>query len=573
MHPLHILIALSVLICAVCAGAIHAQTRDQLSGRGAMLALLGFAWWGMCQILYHTEPNPELATFIARASTPGWIFLGPLTLMVFAGASAATDPWIIRAIKALSAQSMVLTLVGVSTPWIFAGVRAAPWGYAIEPGPLFGFVSMCNMAGAALGVAVGRKGRVRRSEQENRQLGWISVAIVVPATVVGITDVGFPLMGVVFPNLAPAAFGPLAILLLWLRMRIGRSPLEPAQAANEILEMLPDGVALLDTDGKIQIANPSLMRLCGCASEELEGIAFDKLLTPVDGEPDRSELRVASGQMLPVSTSSAELLDPVGGVRGRVVVVRDMREVADLQSRLLLSARLAAVGELAAGIAHEINNPLAFVRANLSHLEDCWKRVRPEKSNDPELDQVVADVDELVEESAEGVDRAVEIIRSVRSFAHSGTTQREATDLRPLLDDVLHVASGQLRNRVTVLREFQDDLPSVMCAPQQMRQVFLNLVINASQAVEDSGSVLVAARSSEDEVIVSVADDGCGIPEDVIDRIFDPFFTTKAVGVGTGLGLGIAHQIITSHGGAIEVESGENTGTIFRVHLPLGAAE
>jgi C4-dicarboxylate-specific signal transduction histidine kinase len=161
----------------------------------------------------------------------------------------------------------------------------------------------------------------------------------------------------------------------------------------------------------------------------------------------------------------------------------------------------------------------------------------------------------------------------VRSFAHAGTAVREATDLRPLLDDVLHVASGQLRNRVNVMREFQDDLPAVMCAPQQMRQVFLNLVINASQAVEANGSVLVAARSEGSTVIVSIADDGCGIPEELVDRIFDPFFTTKAVGVGTGLGLGIAHQIVTRPGGTIEVESAENAGTVFRVRLPFGSAD
>jgi signal transduction histidine kinase len=135
------------------------------------------------------------------------------------------------------------------------------------------------------------------------------------------------------------------------------------------------------------------------------------------------------------------------------------------------------------------------------------------------------------------------------------------------------VASGQLRNRVNVIREFEDDLPPVPCAPQQMRQVFLNLVINASQAVEDHGTVLVAARVAGDDVVVSVADDGCGIPEHLVERIFDPFFTTKAVGVGTGLGLGIAHQIIASHGGEIEVESSENAGTVFRVRLSASATE
>ncbi len=573
LHPLHLLIAASTLICAVCAGAMHAQSHDQGGTRAGPLVLLGFAWWGMCQLFFHATADVGLATWIARASTPGWIFLGPLALATFATAASARQEWIGRASNLLYGMSFMLLALSLATPLVFESMRPAPWGYSVDPGPLFGLASLSNLVGAGVALYVGQTGRARRSRQENRQLRWISACVLIPATLIGVTDVLFPMVGIVFPILAPAVFGPLAILLLWLRMRIGRSPLEPAHAANEILEILPDGVALLDLEDQIRIANPSLARLCGCGPEQLEGLAFGDIVGPSEDEPDRSELRGPGAPALPVSTSTATLLDPTGSPRGRVVVVRDMREVADLQRSLLLSARLAAVGELAAGIAHEINNPLAFVRANLSHLEECWKRVRPDSSEDAEIEQIAGDVDDLVEESIEGVDRAVEIVRSVKSFAHAGTATREATDLRLLLDDVLHVASGQLRNRVNVVREFQDDLPSVPCAPQQMRQVFLNLVINASQAVDDNGTVLVSAHSDDSSVVVSIADDGCGIPEDQIDRIFDPFFTTKAVGVGTGLGLGISHQIIANHGGSIEVESAENTGTVFHVRLPLGPAQ
>jgi signal transduction histidine kinase len=258
--------------------------------------------------------------------------------------------------------------------------------------------------------------------------------------------------------------------------------------------------------------------------------------------------------------------------RGRPDAVQELRELADLRRHLVTSARLAAVGELAAGIAHEINNPLAFVRSNLSQLEEIWKELRL-LPTDPAHAERLRDVDALFEESIEGVDRAAEIVRSVRSFAHAGSATRELTELRPLLEDVLHVASAQLRSRVNVLREFDDALPRVVCAPQQLRQVFLNLIINAAQAVDAGGHVLVATRWDDDHVIVSVADDGCGIPPELIDRIFDPFFTTKPVGVGTGLGLGIAHQIVSSHGGEIQVESTPGTGSVFRVRLPVASAD
>jgi two-component system NtrC family sensor kinase len=336
--------------------------------------------------------------------------------------------------------------------------------------------------------------------------------------------------------------------------------------AAEILGILPDGVALLGSDERIRFANPSLAKLCGRAADELAGTAIDELLVRHPDAPERIELRTAAGALVPVSVSSAPLGAHTDAV-GRVLVVRDLREVADLRRQLLVSARLAAVGELAAGIAHEINNPLAFVRSNLSQLDAIWKELAIAPSA-PEHGELLRDVDALFEESIEGVDRAAEIVRSVRSFAHAGSALRESTDLRPLLEDVLHVASGQLRSRVHVLREFDAELPRVICAPQQLRQVFLNLVINAAQAVDAGGTVLVATRRDGNHVIVSVADDGCGIPPELIDRIFDPFFTTKPVGVGTGLGLGIAHQIVTSHGGEIQVESTPGTGTIFRVRLP-----
>jgi len=567
MHPFLLLVAASTLVCAACAGAMHAQSRGQRGDRAAALALIGFAWWGTCQILYHAHADPEVATRIARLATPGWIFLGPLCLQIFISAARAEDPWILRAHRSLTALSAVLGALALATPWVIEGVRPLAWGHAIAPGPLFAVATAPNVIGASLGVWIGRRGAARRSRSEDRRRRWISAAILAPLALVGVTDIWLPLRGIPYPNLAPAVFGPLALLLLWLRSRIGQSPLEPAQVANEILEILPDGVALLDAEDRIRIANPSLARLCSRDPEHLAGEAWSSLFHSVESEPERAELRVAGRNPVPVSTSSAELTDPDGGTVGRVVVVRDLREMADLQSRLLLSARLAAVGELAAGIAHEINNPLAFVRSNLSQLEERWKQLRPAESLGEEL-ELVKDVDDLIEESIEGVDRAAETVRSVRSFAHAGSAVREATDLRPLLEDVLHVASGQLRNRVNVIRELDEDLPSVSCAPQQMRQVFLNLVVNASQAVEDGGTVLVAARAERDAVIVSVADDGCGIPEELVDRIFDPFFTTKPVGEGTGLGLGIAHQIVAAHGGSIEVESQEREGTVFRVRLP-----
>ncbi len=569
------LIVLTVLACAACAGGIYAYPDGRREGRIRALGLLGFAYWGACQLLYHLAPDPQAATWIARASAPGWIFLGPLCLAVFRRPDGPDGPWVDGLLRGLVALSALGLALAVATPWVVAGMRPASWGHGIAPGPLFAAVNASNLIGTVVGLAIARRASGRFSPVERRRRLWIALAIGVPAASITVTDVALPVLGVVFPPLAPALFGPLALLLLWMRARIGYSPLTAAHVAGEILEALPDGVALLHADGRIRLANQGLARMCGVAVARLEGIPVGRLLTWRPGEPERGELRGVSGQPMPVAISAADLLGPGGAAIGRVLVVRDLREVADLRNRLIVSGRLAAVGELAAGIAHEINNPLAFVRSNLSQLEEHWKQLRPRAlaGADAPLEEIARDCDELIEESIEGVDRAVEIVRGVKSFAHAGSDARESTDLHALLDDTLHVASSQLRGRVHVRREYDEDLPSVACAPQQLKQVFLNLVINAAQAVDDGGNVLVATRPDGGHVVVSVADDGCGIAPEIIDRIFDPFFTTKGVGVGTGLGLGIAHQIVTSHDGEIQVESDLGKGTVFRVRLPAEPSE
>ena len=180
----------------------------------------------------------------------------------------------------------------------------------------------------------------------------------------------------------------------------------------------------------------------------------------------------------------------------------------------------------------------------------------------------LSDVAELIEESIEGVDRAAEIVRSVRSLSHAGTDARDRADLHVILDHVLRVASAQIGSGVEVERCY-GDVPPLRCAPRQLEQAFLNLVMNAVHAVQGRGRIAVSTRCRGRCVEIDVEDDGCGIAPEIRERIFDPFFTTKAAGEGTGLGLGIAYQIVRGHGGEIEVESQPGRGSRFRVELPL----
>jgi signal transduction histidine kinase len=176
----------------------------------------------------------------------------------------------------------------------------------------------------------------------------------------------------------------------------------------------------------------------------------------------------------------------------------------------------------------------------------------------------------MIDESLHGVDRAVAIVRDVRGLAHAATSERESADVNSLLDGVIRMASSQFARTLSIVKDYTP-LPTIPCAPQELQQVFLNLVMNAGQAIGDAGEVRIATRATDECIIVEISDDGCGIEPELQVRIFEPFFTTKPVGTGTGLGLGIARQIVRKHGGSIEVESCPGRGSEFSVRLPVHA--
>ena len=164
------------------------------------------------------------------------------------------------------------------------------------------------------------------------------------------------------------------------------------------------------------------------------------------------------------------------------------------------------------------------------------------------------------------------IVRDVREFSHAGGSQREWADLNQLLDRVTRVATPGLGPAIRIDRQY-GEIPMVLSSPQQLKQVFLNLIVNAIQSVGEAGTIRLCTETKDDAVLVRVEDDGCGIPDDDIERIFDPFFTTKAVGQGTGLGLSISYEIIRNHGGEISVEPKAGGGTCICVRLPIGGEE
>jgi PAS domain S-box-containing protein len=575
VHPYTLLLAISSMVSAACGGALYLAGRERRANQLAGLLFLGASLWALCYALSSLTSDLETARTLHRISGPGRLFIGPLTLHIAMQATGVRGKvlcWVRNALYGISVGMLVLDWW---TPWLIQPGERVSWGFTLVPGPLLVPLWAMNMLVIGAAMLALRSAAGMLSDAERRQLPWILAVGLVPITATSLSDIVLPVFGVPFPSLGAVGLTVLGGLAIWTVVHFGYSLMTPGGFSGDILRLLPDGVALLRPDGRIRSSNEGMMRLSGHDERHLEGMPVSELLTwsfELSGQDEEDcELRTAGGGRIPVAVSSAPLSDRQGHALGRVIVVRDLREVADLRHRLVTSARLAAVGELAAGIAHEINNPLAFVRSNLSQLESRWKEVRHElaqSGRSESLQHVVGDVDELIEESVEGVDRAVEIVRGVRNFSHPGSDGRELANLHELLDDALRLITPQLRGRVQLERDF-GELPDVRCAPQQLRQVFVNLLLNASQAISPGGKIRLKTRCDANRAVVIVEDDGPGIAPEIIDRIFDPFFTTKPVGEGTGLGLGIAYQIVRSHGGTIRVESAPGRGAKFRVELPV----
>jgi signal transduction histidine kinase len=575
---LYLVIPLISAIVSACFGAVTLlMGPTQRANRAGGLLMLGVAYWAVFEVLWNTASDPSAALWLFRLASPGFLFLAPLTADLVL--SASERPWsnLNRGLPLLYGISTVLLVLTLATPWMVEDMHATSWGYAMVPGPLFSVWLFWTVASSSWALA-----------------GWIrdfrtstaAVARTGPITAVGtfttivaasVTDGFLPVFGIQVPRFGTFFLTLLSAVILWSLNRYGYSMLSPAAFAHRMLQILPDGVVLTSLNGRIRLANDAMLALLGCSRHAALGSPISAFLglpllnPPREAKDLESELTPVSGRPIPVTVSATPLLDNEHAVMGLVLIVRDMREVTSLRTRLLTSGRLAAVGQLAAGIAHEINNPLAFVCSNLNQLRSQWLKFstdldKCEQTRD--LREIAADWEELIDESLEGVNRAVMIVRDIRGFSHAGTEKSEMVDLGQLLDQVVRVAAPQLPAGARVEKHYGVQSP-ILCEPQRIKQLFLNLVVNAAQAIEEEGRIRVRSREIEDFALVSVEDDGCGIEPEAVGRIFDPFFTTKAIGIGTGLGLSISHEIVRRHGGSIEVDSKPGHGTAIRVRLPL----
>jgi len=575
---LYLLIPLTAaVVTAALATAIFIRDPKQRANRLATRLVSGVTLWSLCEVLWNLQGDAEAARILLRISSLGWVFLGPLALDLMREITGDSRPGRRRSSRRLYAIASLFLFAALFTPWMHRGMVATSWGWGYEIGWLhlvyLGFTVGC----IAVGLDAGRRAYRTASPGERGQAAFVSGGILVPVFVASATDSLLPLLGFQPPRLGTAAMTLFALSIAWGFYRYGYSLLAPGTFANEILDTLPNGVAMIRVDGRIRNANATMAEMYGAPSEALVGLEIEQLLCGFECDPGEEtkevecQMNTFSGGRIAVAVSSTIVRDQRQASIGFVLVVRDVGEMVALRNRLAMSDRLAAVGKLAAGIAHEINNPLAYVRSNLSLLREHWAAIEGEisKTDTPEYTSVLlSESEEMIDESLQGVDRAVAIIRDVRGLSHAERTERDTADVNLLLDGVIRMARSQLPRATSIVKQFEE-LPLLECAPQELHQVFSNLVMNAGQAVGGTGEIRVTTRERDDSIVVSVIDDGCGIPADRVGRIFEPFFTTKPVGEGTGLGLGIALDIVQRHGGEIDVESTPGDGAVFRVRLPL----
>ena len=351
---------------------------------------------------------------------------------------------------------------------------------------------------------------------------------------------------------------------------------------RELMERLPEGV-IVHRGGVIAWANASVLGSLGIA--RLDDIIGKSVLDFVPGE-DRAVVEEALGHERNGALGDVRVeyraLRPDGSVRwmeagtaqqvefegapARLVVLRDVTEQRQLEEQLALADRLASIGTLAAGVAHEINNPLAYAHTSLEVASRELQAL-----GDPER---TARVEEAIGWARQGTERVRAIVRDLKTFSRAEAEPIEAVDLPALLDSTLALAANAIATKAQVVRRYEAGVPA-MASKARLGQVFLNLLLNAADAIPEGAPSrheirVSTALDASGRVVIAIADSGSGIPPNLSGRIFDPFFTTKPVGAGTGLGLAVCHRIVTQLGGDIRFESTPGMGTTFRVTLPAG---
>jgi signal transduction histidine kinase/DNA-binding NarL/FixJ family response regulator len=404
------------------------------------------------------------------------------------------------------------------------------------------------------------------------------------------------------------------------RQRIAEALSDSQHRMMAITDSLYEGVLVFDEGGHIALSNKAADRLLGdngkLASRSLDQVLQlligDKKVSFAEGplrqvikdgkefQNDDAVMVRHDGRPLAVAFACSPLVEK-DGVQGAILSFRDIGAFKQAQRDALQSSKLASVGQLAAGIAHEINTPIQYIGNNLSFLAEAFRAMttlleRAEvlieghcdttaitgfkaAKEEADSDYLQANIPDAAAQSLEGVSQVARIVLAMKEFSHPGEKEKAEEDLNRAIENTLAVSRNEWKHHAQVETDLAADLPRVNCLGGEMNQVFLNLVVNAAHAIQDAGrgkdgKIFIKTRRLGREVEITVEDNGTGMTEEVRSQIFDPFFTTKKVGKGTGQGLAICRDVVVAkHQGRIAVESTPGVGSRFSVILPIGSAK
>jgi len=394
---------------------------------------------------------------------------------------------------------------------------------------------------------------------------------------------------------------------------------ESAIREKDIVEHLPDGLLVIDANGKIVSANTAAQNMFNLSSTAIKELMIEQLIPSItysklvddvvlfehlfSGQTILIDGIKKNGATFPIEAHFSKMTLVIDFKIMFSCVMRDITERVSLQTQLNQANKLESIGQLAAGIAHEINTPTQYVTDNTTFLETaftsctevihlcqalCQKPVEQISEDDltkinkllsdTDIEFILEEIPTAITQSQEGLHRIATIVQAMKSFSHPSKGEMQLTNICEAIETTITVARNEWRYIAELVTEFDDTLPQIMCIRDELNQVLLNIIVNATHAIEErtheseqhDGKITISAAKEKGNVIIKVSDNGMGMPPEIKARIFDPFYTTKAVGKGTGQGLSLAYSVIVErHHGKIEAQSDLGKGTVFIISLPI----
>ncbi|MDD5067691.1 MAG: ATP-binding protein [bacterium] len=590
MNPYALFSLTAGVVSAVRGVIVSLQDPGKTATRVYLSAILFQSIFTFGEGMMLTSTDPDTAAFWCKIEWTGisvFSFIYLHLALVFPKKRKILDKKIVYLLIYL--PGLILIYLSLATNWIVKGVEPTSWApyYSIFGE---GFKIFSVVFGLSLLLILSLYFQIWRTsskKREKRQAGWMLVSLILPITGGSVTNIILPLMNIyVFP-MATIFLMVMTLLITYAMFRYKAIFITPTIAADTIIATMPDALVLLDSEGKIQLVNNALLAMLGYSRDELKNRHLDVLLKNPDKDkkPEimdlicqngfrNREITLVSGadREIPVLASASQIRDEEGELVGSLIIAHDIREIKQLESRLLQTSKMTAIGQLAGGVAHELNNPIGVI---LGFAQSVTNRIKPE-------DPLYMPLKSIERESL----RCKNLIGNLLTFSRVSRTSEEETDINTLLDETMSLIEAQSRvSNIRLIREYAEQLPKIKVNRNQIQQVIVNLINNAMDAISGAGNVTITTnrypagkqagkgtdgKTAENGYLeIKVRDTGAGIRKENLDKIFEPFFTTKEVGKGTGLGLSLCYEIIKKHNGNIQVESEPGKGSTFIILLPI----